>query len=124
MPNNLAPVLKHKGEKVISADKEKNTMPFYYLPQDLMDELFSQLQDKSAQLRLMIVLIGTKPGFSISESWICQRTGLKRQSYERARAALVEAGYLDHKQAKYITVNLDKIRQGSAAAEPAAEIKI
>ena len=53
-----------------------------------MDIIFSTLGNSSAQLRIMIVLIGTKPGFGISEKWILDITGLTERSYERARDSL------------------------------------
>lgn len=61
MPNyNQAPILKFD----IPKDKGKN---YYELPQNLMDIIFAESGNSSAQLKVMIVLIGTKSGFSISE---------------------------------------------------------
>lgn len=96
-----APTLQHNGEK-------KDNL-FYQLPQNLMDIIFNELKDKSAQLRIMIVLIGTKPGFKVSEQWILDRTGLQHASYISARKKLVEMGWLQLDAATTITVNINAI---------------
>lgn len=96
-----APTLKHNGTK--------SSGQFYALPQDLMDIVFNQLKDKSAQLRIMIVLIGTKPGFKVSEQWILDRTGLQHASYITARKKLIEMGWLTLDAATTITVNINAI---------------
>lgn len=57
----LAPTLEHNGEKS-RVEKEQ----YYQIPQALADAVFSVLGNSSAQLRIMLVLIGTKPGFHIS----------------------------------------------------------
>jgi hypothetical protein len=57
----------------------------------------------------MIVLVGTKEGFHISDKWICDRTGLQHPSYIKARKALVERGWLTHDPAKGITININAI---------------
>ena len=57
----------------------------------------------------MLVLIGTKEGFNISDKWICERTGLLHPSYINARKALVKKGWITHEAAKGITVNLSAI---------------
>lgn len=102
MPNlKQAPTLVHEGKK--------HDEQFYALPQNLMDIIFTELKDKSAQLRIMIVLIGTKPGFKVSEQWILDRTGLQHASYITARKKLVEMGWLKLDAATTITVNIDAI---------------
>lgn len=100
----LAPTLEHNGAKS-RVEKEQ----YYQIPQALADAVFSVLGNSSAQLRIMIVLIGTKPGFHISQKWILQRTGLKERSYIEARKALVARGWLKHLECDSIIVNLDKI---------------
>jgi hypothetical protein len=57
----------------------------------------------------MLVLIGTKPGFAISEQWILERTGLKHASYINARRDLCEMGWLTLDPSKTITVNFSVI---------------
>lgn len=100
-----APVLEHNGEKKKAGTNEQ----FYLLPQGLMDIVFSSLGNASAQLRVMIVLLGTKPGFAVSEEWILDRTGLKERSYIEARKALVNRGWITHTAFKNIVVNIDAI---------------
>ena len=100
----LAPTLEHNGVKS-RVEKEQ----YYQIPQALADAVFSVLGNSSAQLRIMLVLIGTKPGFHISQKWILQRTGLKERSYIEARKALVARGWLKHLECDSIIVNLDKI---------------
>ena len=105
MPNyNQAPELKHNGVK-----KQKDTQ-FYQIPQDLADIIFNELGNSSAQLRIMMVLIGTKEGFKVSEQWMLDRTGLQHASYINARRALVNRGWLSLDAASSITVNYDVIR--------------
>lgn len=103
MPNlQQAPVLKTIGEK----EKDKT---YYEIPQKLADIVFNELGNASAQLRVMLVLIGTKPGFSVSEKWILERTGLQHASYLTARKALEKKGWLTCDAAKSITINYDVI---------------
>ena len=103
MPNyNQAPELKFNGEK--SHDKQ-----FYQIPQKLADIVFNELGNSSAQLRVMMVLIGTKEGFKVSEQWILDRTGLQHASYINARKALINKGWLSLEAANSITVNFNNI---------------
>lgn len=96
-----APVLKFNGEK--------DNGNFYKLPQNLMDIVFNELGNSSAQLRIMIVLLGTKPdAFSISDKWICDRTGLLHPSYINARKALINRGWLTLNKGELI-VNINNI---------------
>lgn len=57
----------------------------------------------------MLVLIGTKEGFAISEKWILERTGLLHASYINARDALVKRGWLHHEKSKGIVVDIKAI---------------
>lgn len=98
-----APELKHLGSK----EGEKNL--FYQLPQELMDIIFNKLKDSSAQLRIMIVLIGTLPGFKVSEQWILDRTGLQHASYINARKALIARGWIKLEAATSIVVDFNAI---------------
>ena len=97
-----APMLKFNGAKTLGNN-------FYGIRQDLADIIFRELGNASAQLRIMIVLIGTKEGFAISDKWICDRTGLQHPSYITARKALVKRGWITHEPAKGITVNINAI---------------
>lgn len=104
MPNTRqAPVLMFSGEK---AQNVPNT---YQIPQNLADIIFKKLGNSSAQLRVMLVLIGTKEGWSVSEKWILDRTGLQHASYLSARKALSDRGWITLEPSKSITVNFDVI---------------
>lgn len=96
-----APELKFTGQKPEGQ--------YYAIPQDLADIIFNVLGNSSAQLRIMIVLIGTKEGFKISEKWILDRTGLLHASYIKARQELVKKGWLSHDETEGITVNFNTI---------------
>lgn len=100
-----APSLHHNGRK----DEGNKTNQSYILPQRLTDIIFNELGNSSAQLRIMCVLCGTKEGFFITEKWICERTGLKQQSYSRALAELVKRGWVSHRKYSNITINYDAI---------------
>lgn len=103
MPNyNQAPILK------FDIPKEKGTN-YYELPQKLMDIIFKKLGNSSAQLKIMIVLIGTKPGFAVSEQWMLERTGLSQPSYIKARKALIDIGWITLEKRETIKVNFEAI---------------
>ena len=89
-----APELKFTGQKPEGQ--------YYAIPQSLADIIFNELGNSSAQLRIMMVLIGTKEGFKISEKWILDRTGLLHASYITARKALVKRGWLSHRLASML----------------------
>ena len=100
-----APVLKFNGAKT----QDNTTNQSYQIPQHLADIIFKELGNSSAQLRIMMVLCGTKEGFAISEKWILERTGLQHASYINARKALVAKGWLVHEESKGITINFNVI---------------
>ena len=79
------------------------------IPQRLADIIFNVLGDSSAQLRIMMVLCGTKEDFFISGKWITKRTGLSQQSYSAALKKLVARGWVSHRNYSTIRVNFDKI---------------
>ena len=100
-----APTLRFNGEKAQGETKQT-----YQIPQQLADIVFKELGNSSAQLRIMMVLIGTKPdSFNIAEKWILERTGLQHASYINARKALVQRGWLSLDAAQAITINFDVI---------------
>lgn len=99
-----APTLYHYGNKSMNEGEQ-----FYLIPQALADIVFNELGNASAQLRIMIVLLGTKPGFNISQKWILDRTGICEKSYLEARKALVKRGWLTHTKEESIIVNISKI---------------
>ena len=84
-----APILYHLGKKDMSK--------FYLLPRNLMEPIFNQLNGKQGnQIKLMSLLIGTMGdgSFAITEKWVCDRTGMTQSSYNRARKALIDRGWL------------------------------
>lgn len=98
-------------------EKPEGSNNFYKLPQQLMDAVFAGLGNSSAQLRIMIVLIGTKPGFGVSEEWILQRTSLLHSSYITARKALVDKGWITLEKG-IIRVNFKTILNSSNMVLP------
>ena len=119
MPNlNQAPTLSFNGEK-----NQTDNNNFYQIPQGLADIVFNELGNASAQLRIMLVLIGTKPGFSVSEQWILERTGLQHASYIKARRELEKRGWLTLNAAKAIIVNFDAIYRGNTVLPQKDETK-
>lgn len=102
-----APVLAFKGFKIRGEEDYQS----YIIPQELADIIFNTLGNSSAQIRIMIVLCGTKPGFAVSEDWILKRTGLSHSPYIAARKALADIGWIDFEPYKSITVNFDMIYQ-------------
>ena len=98
-----APKLYHSGKK--------ENKDFYLLPKKLMDPIFNQLNGKQGnQIKLMAVLLGTAGDgrFAVSEKWICDRTGMDQSSYNRARKALIERGWLRLEKGK-LYVDFDAI---------------
>ena len=101
-----APKLHHNGDK---AQHNEATNQSYIIPQKLADIIFNELGNSSAQLRIMMVLCGTKEGFYVSNEWMEQRTGLSQQSYSNALKPLVKRGWITHKAYNHITINYDAI---------------
>ena len=79
------------------------------IPQRLADIIFNVLGNSSAQIKIMMVLCGTKEGFFISGKWMRGRTGLTPQSYSAALKKLVQRGWVNHRNYQTIRVNFDKI---------------
>ena len=100
-----APSLHFNGAK----DQDNKTHQIYMIPQRLADIIFNVLGDSSAQLRIMMVLCGTKEDFFISNKWMTKRTGLSQQSYSEALRKLVKRGWVSHRNCQTIRVNFDKI---------------
>ena len=102
-----APSLHFTGTK----EQDNHTHQTYMIPQRLGDIIFNVLGDSSAQIRIMLVLCGTKEDFFISGKWIQKRTGLSQQSYSNALRKLIERGWIKHIHYSKIYVNFDKIYQ-------------
>ena len=105
-----APKLYHTGKK--------HDTIFYQLPQDLMDIIFTKIDGKSGnQIKLMCVLLGTQGNgsFGVSEKWICERTGMTQQTYNKARKALIEKGWLKLEDGKLFVLISDIYAQGTSS---------
>ena len=105
-----APKLYHTGKK--------HDTIFYQLPQDLMDIVFTKIDGKSGnQIKLMCVLLGTQGNgsFGVSEKWICDRTGMTQQTYNKARKALIEKGWLKLEDGKLFVLISDIYAQGTSS---------
>ena len=100
-----APSLHFNGAK----DQDNKTNQVYMIPQRLADIIFNVLGNSSAQIKIMMVLCGTKEGFFISGKWMRGRTGLAPQSYSAALKKLVQRGWVNHRNYQTIRVNFDKI---------------
>ena len=79
------------------------------IPQRLADILFNLLGRVPSQIKIMMVLCGTKEVFFISTKWMTKRTGLSQQSYSEALKKLVKRGWVSHWNCQTIRVNFDKI---------------
>ena len=71
----------------------------------------------------MLVLIGTKEGFGVSEQWLLDRTGINHSSYINARKALINRGWITLEPSKTIIINYDKIRSSITTIPQNKEIK-
>ena len=104
-PKFTAPSLHFNGAK----DQDNKTNQIYMIPQRLADIIFNLLGRAPAQIKIMMVLCGTKEEFFISNKWMTKRTGLSQQSYSAALRKLVERGWVSHRNYQTIRVNFDKI---------------
>ena len=108
-----APHLFHEGRKTHMDESDHQYNAYRFAP-DLMDIVLKYLTGN--QLKLMIVLMGTKGdgSFSPSEKWIEARTSLCHSRYVEARNQLCEMGWLRHRKSPthnhyILTVNFDAI---------------
>lgn len=97
-----APKLAFKGNKF------NKTKGFYQIPQELGDIICKTFARQPAPLRLMLVLIGTDPGFGLAEKWIVERTGLTHAAYIKTKDLLEEMGWIHCEKGK-IEVDFDTI---------------
>lgn len=101
LPNNFrnAPILKYTEQK----DSRCGSDNFYLLPQDLMDAVMAGLHGNAMnQLKLMIILLGTREGFSLTEEYMLERMKVDQQAYLRARKALINKGWLKKEKGEII----------------------
>lgn len=101
-----APQLKH--------DIDKNAFNthgnFYMFSQDVMDKVYEKLGTSSAQMRVLQVLIGTKPGFALTNKWLQDRTKLNKSNLHRTIVKLDEIHLITRDLKKNsITVNFKEL---------------
>ena len=72
----------------------------------------------------MIVLLGTKPDFAVSEKWMLDRTGLSSSSYKSAKDALALRGWIKIEPYKSITVDIAAIYESGKPIAADGEEKI
>lgn len=99
---------KQAPKLVFNGNKFNETKGFYQIPQEVADIIFKTFAKQPAYIRLMLVLIGTEPGFGLAEQWVLDRTGLNHASYNTTRNKLVDMGWLTCENGQII-VNYDKI---------------
>lgn len=99
---------KQAPKLVFNGNKFNNTKGFYQIPQEAADVIFKTFARQPAFLRLMLVLIGTEPGFGLSLKWVLERTSMTQKTYYETRDALAEMGWLTCENDQVI-VNYDKI---------------
>ena len=85
-----APILRFTATK----EDYYGAVGFYQLPQQVTDKIFLKLKDSSAQIRVMIVLLGTKEGFGISARWLSDRTSIGRTNLYETLNKLIEKNFL------------------------------
>ena len=103
-------------------NKEQVCSTFDAIPSNVADAMFRQLGNKFRLYKIMHILIGTKPGFAISEKFICERAGLDESNYRKARKELIEMGWLTLLPSEMIKVNFSAIL--GEEPEPKKEPKI
>lgn len=108
MANNQRGNTKQAPKLVFNGNKFNHSKGFYQIPQEAADKLFNEFARKPAYLRLMLVLIGTEPGFGLSVKWITERTGMTQQTYYNTREELEKLGWLTCENDQVI-VNFDKL---------------
>ena len=110
--NLKAPRIKHCGTKILPDYDET-----YALSSSLLRTIFNQLSGKCGnQLKLITVLMGVPGGgkYRLSQKEIMSMTGMDESGYKRARKALIDLGWITHKDGS-IYVHFDKIRQCAAS---------
>lgn len=117
--NPQAPTVLHCGSKTTP-----NCDDSYHLPESLLKTIFNTLSGKCGnQLKLITVLMGV-PGsgqYRLSQKQIMEMTGMDESGYKRARKALIDLGWISHKDG-CIRVHFDQIRGESnktSASNPA-----
>lgn len=113
MPDNYrrAPRLYSKGQKDRNLKNGRAIRSH-----DLESKIFCGLNGQcGAQIKLILFLTGNADNgsFAVAEKTVCDRCGFDKSTYQRARKALVEKGWIEHKDGK-ITVLYDAIYGSSS----------
>lgn len=106
---NQAPKLIHMGEKELVIDGKREG--FIGIPNSLFRFICNELGDSSLRLRLMFLLIGTSPGWGVSNKWIEDTIGVQKSSYNSARKYLAEEKKWLKIEEGQLIVDFDKIRE-------------
>lgn len=104
-----APTLLHKGEKNRKSKKYGNGKAIRSTALETV--IFNGIEGKcGAQLKLILFLTGNADdgSFAVAEKTVCERCGMTKETYKKARKALVDKGWIEHKDGK-ITVMYDNI---------------
>ena len=83
----------------------------YIIPQGLADIVFGDKKLTPSAKILFMVLNGTKQDvdFELHQQWLLDRTGLSKKGLTDARAKLVECGYIEFEERKFLTIRYDNI---------------
>ena len=109
MANNQNKGNKQQAPKLVfKGNKFNKTKGFYQIPQELGDIIFKKFARQPAPLKLMLVLIGTDPGFGLAEKWVVERTGFTHATYSNTKDLLEEMGWIHCEKGK-IEVDFDAI---------------
>ena len=109
MANNQNKGNKKQAPKLVfNGNKFNQNRGFYQIPQEAADIIFKEFARQPAFLRLMLVLVGTEPGFGLSLKWVLERTGMTQKTYYETRDKLEEMGWLTCEDNQVI-VNYDKL---------------
>lgn len=109
MANNQNKGNKKQAPKLVfNGNKFNQNKGFYQIPQEAADIIFKEFARQPAFLRLMLVFVGTEPGFGLSLKWVLERTGMTQKTYYETRDKLEEMGWLTCEDNKVI-VNYDKL---------------
>lgn len=101
----------YRQAPILEFDKDKSSVcsSFSQIPNNVMEIIFQKLGNKVRLMKIMLVLIGTKEGFAISEKYICQKACLDASNYRKARKELIEMGWITLLPSEAIRVNFSTI---------------
>ena len=112
MPNhNQAPTLRAIGQK----ERTDNRGGRAIRPHELETAIMQGLGDRDmGALKLILFLTGqsTAGNFTLPERTILDRCNMSASTYKRARARLIEIGWISHTPGEAIFVNYDAIYSG------------